>query len=226
MTKNLVTDESFRVVAIDGGAASGKSSTARLLAERLHFLHVDTGTHYRAVALACLEAGLQPVESPALEAFLGGLTLGSLVRDRESLICLSGNPPPDPRELRSPAVNRAVSPFAALPAVRQAVMFYQQSQVALARGHGFKGIVMDGRDIGTVILPHADLKVFLVADPFTRQQRRTREGGLDTISDRDKRDSSRPNAPLRPAPDACVIDNSNLPLEAVVDEIVRRLCRT
>jgi CMP/dCMP kinase len=219
MTTDARHNPPFRVVAIDGGAASGKSSTSRILAEQCHFLHVDTGSHYRAVALACLQAGVPPEDGFPLRRFLGQLSLGSRVRDRESLICFDGAPPPDPADLRSAEVNGSVSLYAALPVVREAVKVYQRQQVQLARERGFKGIVMDGRDIGTVILPEADLKVFLVADTSTRQARRTSEGGVDAVADRDRYDSSRATAPLRPAADAVVIDNSSLPLQEVVRKI-------
>lgn len=223
MTHKSPSDTAFRVVAIDGGAASGKSSTAKVLCKRRNFMHVDTGSHYRAVTRACLKAGVHPVDGTALHQFLDGLSFGSSVEANESRICLGGESPPDPATLRSQEVNEAVSLFAALPVVRDAVKAYQQEQVALARTHHFMGIVMDGRDIGTVILPDADLKVFLVADPSTRQNRRQLEGGMDTISERDKCDSTRRVAPLAAAPDAVVIDNSELSLEEVVDRILKLL---
>ncbi|MEX0325138.1 MAG: (d)CMP kinase [Puniceicoccaceae bacterium] len=223
MTKLPETVEPFRVVAIDGGAASGKSSTSRRLARLRHWLHVDTGSHYRAVALAALHAGLEPLDSPGLRQFIASLSLSSHIEGNESLICFNGGPPPRPEDLRSEPVNQAVSPLSAIPFVREAVKAYQREQVELARQHGFNGIVMDGRDIGTVILPQADLKVFLHADVETRQRRREAEGAADTIKDRDKRDSSRATAPLKPASDAVLIDNSNLSLEEVVQKVLSLL---
>ena len=224
MTENQNEREgSFYVIAVDGGAASGKSSTSRLLAEECHFLHVDTGAHYRAVALACQEAGIGPEEKEELVSFLGNLTLESTIHGHESLVSFSGRPPPGEDDLRSEAVNRTVSAYAAESVVREAVKAYQREQVDVARTNGFKGVVLDGRDIGTVILPSADLKIFLVADPATRQGRRFREGGADVVADRDERDSSRAVAPLRPAPDAVIIDNSAIPLEEVVGLIRARL---
>ena len=223
MTNDSSQTKLFRVVAIDGGAASGKSSTSRIIADRLNFLHVDTGSHYRAVSFACLQAGLQPEDSPGLRQFLAQLSLSARIIGRESLIAFRQEDPPRQQDLRSEAVNQNVSQFAALPFVREAVKAYQRDQVTLARNSGFAGIVMDGRDIGTVILPDADLKIFLKADPATRQLRRELEGGADTVSARDRVDSSRATAPLRPASDAVVIDNSNLSIEEVVDLIVRLL---
>lgn len=218
MTKSN-TLKPFRVVAVDGGAASGKSSTSRELASRHNLMHVDTGSHYRAVSLACLREGLSAEDTPELREFVANLPLGSCVDGNESRICLESSEPVDKDELRSDAVNGVVSPFSAMPFIRDAVKAYQRSQVDIARDNGFDGIVMDGRDIGTVILPDADLKIFMTADPDTRQRRRELEGATDTVADRDKRDSTRKTAPLKAADDAVVIDNSNLSLQQVVDRI-------
>jgi cytidylate kinase len=223
MTNNTNSGEHFHVVAIDGGAASGKSSTSKVLAARRNFLHVDTGSHYRAVALASLQAGLHPADSARLREFICTLEFSSQVKGNESLICFEGGEPPRNEDLRSEAVNRTVSPYSALPFLRDAVKTYQRQQVQIAKENGFSGIVMDGRDIGTVILPHADLKIFLHADTETRQRRRTLEGASDTISERDKRDSTRLTAPLKPAEDAILLDNSHLSLEEVVDKIIALL---
>lgn len=219
MTPEFSSPEPFLVIAIDGGAASGKSSTSKILAEQLHLLHVDTGSHYRAVTLAALQAGVPPHDGISLRRFLAQLELDTRLAGRESEIRFNGEATPAPEQLRSAEVNRSVSLYAALPVVREAVKAYQRSQVEFARSNGFNGIVMDGRDIGTVILPEAGLKVFLVADPSTREQRRVGEGGVDAIADRDRTDSSRSVAPLRPAADAVIIDNSNLSLEEVVARI-------
>lgn len=215
----------FKVVAIDGGAASGKSSTARRIAERFNFLHVDTGTHYRSLARACLDAGMPPEDTPALHAFLGALHLSTVVEAFHSRLAINGSTPFPDAYIRSVDVNRQVSLFAALPVVREAVKRYQQDQVSTARQRGFDGLVMEGRDIGTVILPDADLKIFLTADAATRQSRRFKEGGVDRIEDRDKVDSSRATAPLRPAPDAICIDNSTLSLEGVVEQVSHLVAR-
>lgn len=219
MTSESINPKRFIVVAIDGGAASGKSSTSRELARRYNLLHVDTGAHYRAVALACLRAGIDPHDRARLEHFLQTLVLSTRLQDHESLVCLGDGEPPAHEDLRSEPVNAIVSGFAAEPMVRQAVKAYQRGQVDLARSSGFSGIIMDGRDIGTVILPDADLKVFLTADEATRQKRRELEGALETVSDRDRKDSSRATAPLRPAPDAVIIDSSRLTLQQVVDRV-------
>lgn len=223
MTKNDPSEGSFHVIAIDGGAASGKSSTSRVLAERLNLLHVDTGSHYRAIALVCLDEGIEAEEGDRLRDFLDSLRLESRLSMRESSLCFHGRDRPDIAQLRSERVNRVVSAYAALDSVRAKVKSYQRGQVDLARQEGFAGIVMDGRDIGTVILPGADLKVFLRADANVRQHRRLREGGVDAISSRDQRDSTRAIAPLKPADDAFLIDNSELSLEDVVSLIIAHL---
>lgn len=212
----------FQIVAIDGGAASGKSSTARGVAEATHFLHVDTGAHYRAVTQRALAAGIPPEQSAALDRFLGDLRFETRVRDRTAFICLNGITPAK-QDIRSDAVNAAVSKYAALPSVRGAVRAYQQDQARFARAEGFNGLVMDGRDIGTVIFPHADLKIFLEADASTRSARRIDEGQRDTIDERDRIDSTRAAAPLTPAPDAIRIDNSEIPLEEVIAMVLRLL---
>ncbi len=216
---NKTGEKPFWVIAIDGGAASGKSSTSRELAVRHNLMHVDTGSHYRAVSFACLREGMEAADSPQLRAFVAGLNLGSVIDGIESRICLESSGPIGQEDLRSDAVNGVVSPISAMPFVRQAVKAYQRSQVSVARDNGFDGIVMDGRDIGTVILPDADLKIFMVADPQTRQRRRELEGAADTVAERDTRDSSRKTAPMKAADDAIVIDNSNLSLPEVVDRI-------
>jgi len=213
----------FHVIAIDGGAASGKSSTSVRLAERCNFLHVDTGSHYRAVTYACLRNGFSAEDSPALRRFLASMAFSTRVAGHEAHMCIADDAPLSSRQLRSLAVNSNVSPFSAMPVVRESVKSYQRQQVNVARDHGFSGIVMDGRDIGTVILPDADLKIFLKADPATRQLRRQLDGGSDVIGDRDKRDASRATAPMIPAADAVLIDNSDMTLEEVVELIIRLL---
>lgn len=213
---------SFQIVAIDGGAASGKSSTARGVAEATHFLHVDTGAHYRAVTQRALAAGIPPEKCVALDRFLSRLRFETRVRGRTAFICLNGMTPAK-QDIRSDAVNAAVSKYAALPSVRDAVRAYQQGQARFAREEGFNGLVMDGRDIGTVIFPRADLKIFLEADASTRSARRIDEGQRDTIDERDRIDSTRATAPLIPAPDAIRIDNSKIPLEEVIATVLRLL---
>ena len=209
----------FVRVAVDGGAASGKSSTSREVAARLGLLHVDTGSHYRSLTAALLAAGAAPDRPDSVARGLGGLRLGSAVVGASSRLTLDGRRPDD-EALRAPAVNAAVSLFAALPAVRNALLQYQRSQVELARDQGFAGVIMEGRDIGSVVLPDAEVRVFLEADADARSRRRAAEGQADAVDARDRLDSTRRTAPLVCAPGAHRIDNTHRPLGEVVAEIV------
>jgi|TARA_B110000438_G_scaffold203120_1_gene194826 cytidylate kinase len=211
-------NDRFHVIALDGGAASGKSSSSRELAARRHFLHIDTGAHYRAVTAHALEAAIEPTAGPELESLLADLTFETEISTRSGLLKINGKVPVD-ATLRTEAVNAAVSKFAAIPAVREAVKRYQKSQVEVARSNRFNGIIMDGRDIGSVILPGADLKLFLFADAQTREKRRQAEGISDAIAQRDQMDEKRKTAPLSATSDAIKIDNSNLSLAEVVTKI-------
>ena len=205
----------FLIVAVDGGAASGKSSLARALAARFNFLHVDTGAHYRAVTLALLRAGVSPDDPPAVATALAHLPLATEVSGRAARLALDGKVPAD-ADLRSEEVNTHVSRFAALPAVRRFLFDYQRSQAAVALAHGSAGLVMEGRDIGSVIFPDANLRLFLTADPATRAQRRAAEGQTDAVAERDRLDTARVTAPLIYPEGAVVIDSSALALDAVV----------
>ncbi|KAF0094691.1 MAG: cytidylate kinase [Puniceicoccaceae bacterium 5H] len=215
----------FLIIALDGGAATGKSSTSRGVAQQHNLLHVDTGTHYRALTLACLDAAVAPAPSPDLVTLLQELELGCQVREREASITLNGRAPAL-TELRSEEVNALVSRYAALPDVRDAVKAYQRSLADVARQKGFDGLIMDGRDIGTVIFPDADLKIFLFADERTRSERRAAEGQVDAIGDRDKADQQRKIAPLQAASDAHRVDTGDLSLEEVIAHVSRLITET
>jgi cytidylate kinase len=208
----------FLIIAIDGGAAAGKSTTARALSARFNFLHIDTGSHYRALTAELLRLGIAPTDPASVEGALGGLALGTRVEGRRAAIEIAGRLVPE-AELRGPAVNGAVSHFAALPAVRSALLSYQRDQARIARVNGFSGLVMEGRDIGTVIFPDADFRFFLHADPEERARRRAAEGQEDSIVERDRLDSSRKTAPLLCPPGATDIDSTFLSLEEVVARV-------
>lgn len=203
---------------MDGGAAVGKSSTSRALAERLNLMHVDTGAHYRTLTAALLRAGIAP-EAGALENQLQSIRLETSLEGRSARLRINGEVPPN-ADLRSPEVNASVSKFAAIPAVRQALFDYQRSQAAVARDRGFAGLIMEGRDIGSVIFPDADYRFFLEADEATRSARRAKEGQTDSISDRDKMDSSRKNAPLICPEGATRVDTGPRTLKEVVEHIL------
>lgn len=208
----------FVRVAVDGGAASGKSSTSRTVAREHGLLHVDTGSHYRAVTLALLRAGAVPGDVGGVERVLAGLSLGTRVKGLAAQIEVGGEVPSD-RDLRGPEVTAAVSPFSAIPAVRGFLLGYQRSQVGLADAGGFAGVIMEGRDIGSVVLPAAEVRVFLEADPAVRSARREAEGVRDAIAQRDKADASRATAPLACPEGAERIDNTHLTLAEVADRI-------
>lgn len=208
-------NDNFMIIAIDGGAASGKSSTARELAALYNFMHVDTGTHYRALTLACTEARLDPHDAPAIEDYLKKLPLGTHIHQQTATITLHGHCPEE-SALRSPEVNATVSYFAALPCVRACLLNYQRNQEALARENNFAGLIMEGRDIGSVIFPNANLRLFFFADEKTRTERRKREGAEDFISERDKMDSSRKTAPFVCPEGAHKVDTSTRTREQVI----------
>lgn len=206
----------FVIVAIDGGAAAGKSTTARALSARFNFLHVDTGSYYRAMTAELLRLGLTTQETERAAATAAGLTLGTRVDGRRAQIEVAGRVVPE-SELRGPAVNAAVSHFAAIPQVRAALLHYQRDQARVAREQGFAGLVMEGRDIGSVIFPDADFRFFLHADPEERARRRAAEGQQDSIAERDRLDTTRKTSPLACPAGAVDIDSTHLGLDAVVE---------
>lgn len=204
----------FLIIAIDGGAASGKSSSARALSERFHFLHADTGSYFRALTAALLRRGVTAGDHSAVLKALDDLKLGTHVQGRSARIEIGGHCAGD--EIRSPEVNAAVSHFAAIPELRARLVDYERGLAEVARRHGFAGLVMDGRDIGTVIFPHADHRFFLHADPAERARRRAQEGQADAVAERDRLDSSRTTAPLLCPPGALSIDTTRRSLPEVV----------
>jgi cytidylate kinase len=206
---------SFIIVAIDGGAASGKSSSSRTLSERFHLLHVDTGSFYRAVTAELLRQGVAANDVEAVKAALPALNFGTRVSGRSAQMEIGGRVVPDV-EIRSLAVNGSVATFAAIPELRAALLDYQRGQVTTARAHGFRGLVMEGRDIGSKIFPDADLRFFLFADPNERARRRAQEGLQDHVAKRDTLDSQRLSESLR---GATVIDSTSLSLEQVVEQM-------
>src|SRR5688572_22969953 len=206
----------FIIVAIDGGAASGKSSSARALSERFHLLHVDTGSYYRALTAEMLRRGINVSDLAAVKNALAGLQLGTQVNGRSAQMEIDGRPVTE-TDIRSATVNTAVSHFAAIPELRTALLTYQRGQIDVARTHGFRGLVMEGRDIGSVIFPNADFRFFLHADPAERARRRAAEGRQDSIAERDRLDASRKTAPLVVPAGAIDIDSTFLNLEQVVE---------
>lgn len=205
----------FIIVAIDGGAASGKSSTSRALSERFNFLHSDTGSYYRAVTAELLRLGISPTDPAAVQNALAGVSLATTVRGRSAVMQIGGREVPE-TEIRSAETTANVATFAAIPALRAALLDYQRSQAETARTHGFGGLVMEGRDIGSKIFPDADLRYFLFADPAERARRREQQGLQDQVAKRDTLDSQRLRESLQ---GATLIDSTYLTLEQVVEQI-------
>lgn len=213
-----MTDASFIIVAIDGGAASGKSSTSRALSERFNLLHVDTGSFYRTMTAELLRAGVAKDDPTGIASASRTIALDTALEGRRAQMKINGRIVPD-AEIRTPEVNANVSHFAAVPALREALLAYQRGQVEVAQSHGFRGLIMEGRDIGSVIFPDADFRFFLHADPAERARRRAAEGQEDSITERDRMDRSRKAAPLACPAGATDIDSTHLTLEQVVDRL-------
>lgn len=211
----------FIIVAIDGGAASGKSSSSRTLSERFNFLHVDTGSFYRAITAEMLRRKVKPTDLAGVQAALAEVKLGTRVEGRSAQMEIGGRVPGD--EIRSGEVNDQVSHFSAIPEVRSALLAYQRGQADVARARGLRGVVMEGRDIGSVIFPNADFRFFLHAHPEERARRRASEGRQDSIAERDRLDSSRKTAPLACPPGAISIDTTFLTLPEVVEAMAARI---
>ncbi len=211
------------VVALDGPAGAGKSTAARRLAERLGYTLVDTGALYRGVALAALERGVSWGDGPALGALVDALAL-SLERAAQGPPRLHIDGVDRSGEIRTPQISDGASRVSRHPAVRKALL-------GLQRRLGEAGdVVLEGRDIGTVVFPDAEVKVFLTASDDARAQRRHEElmrSGHDVpleqvlseIAERDRRDSERDVAPLKPAEDAILLDTSAISLDEVVDQL-------
>lgn len=213
---------SFAIITVDGGAAAGKSTTARTLAERCSFLHVDTGAHYRTITAALLASDVQPADREAIDAFLTTVTTETQIQGSSARLILNKQQV-DHSLLRSEAVNERVSQIASIPTVRAFLKEYQRSQATIARERGFNGLVMEGRDIGSVIFPDATLHVFLEADPATRAARRASEGIIDSILERDRLDQARKEAPLTCPSGALRINTGTRTPEQVVQQIIDAL---
>jgi CMP/dCMP kinase len=207
----------FIIVTIDGGAAAGKSSTAGALSERHHLLHVDTGSFYRAVTLYLLKRGLTPDDEDQIREALRNPAITTRLRGRMARIALDDEVPDE--ELRSPQVNEQVSRFASLKVVREFLLDFQRGHASFARENGFDGLVMEGRDIGSVIFPEAPFRFFLEADPEARNQRRVKQGEQDSIEERDRLDTQRKTAPLVCPDGAIRIDTTHMSLEEVIAKV-------
>lgn len=218
-------DSGIFILAIDGPAGAGKSTTAQRVAQALGFAYLDSGALYRCVALAAVEAGVVPDDDAAMAELLTSLRVEATGDGRAML--LNGR---DVSEaIRAPQVSQAASRSSACPSVRRVLLGWQRAAIRAP------GTVIEGRDIGTVVFPRADLKIFLDADPDERARRRSAELRETRCTDsdsslvgkvkaemveRDRRDSTRTLAPLVAASDAVVIDTTHAGLEQVVARIV------
>lgn len=216
------------VIAIDGPAASGKSTTARLVAERLGYLHIDTGAMYRAVTAEVLRNGLDPGNGEEIAGLVERIHV-RLMRTPKGLRVLVNDVDVTDRT-RLPEVTAAVSAVSSHRAVRRAMA--REQRLMGAEG----GVVLEGRDIGTVVFPDADLKFFMIAGIDARAERRRAEleasgarSDIESlrreIEERDRRDSTRTESPLRRAEDAIVIDTSGLTIDQQVDRVISEVER-
>lgn len=213
----------FKSIAIDGPAGAGKSTLARQLAKEFGFLYVDTGAIYRTVALKVFRAGVDPSSAEQVEPLLSDLDIRMDYNENgEQCMYLDGENVSG--AIREHHVSALASKVSAIPAVRAFLLDFQRRQ---AQEHN---VVMDGRDIGTVVLPDADVKIFLTASPEARAQRRTLElvekgqqADFDTILRdiiaRDEQDANRPIAPLKQAEDAVLVDTTCLDLEQSLEAL-------
>lgn len=212
--------------AIDGPSGAGKSTIARAAAERLGLLYVDTGAMYRAIGLAVLRRGISEEDTAGIVQTLSGLTVTLRHGEDGQRVLLNGEDVSD--AIRTDTVAQYASKCSAVPEVRA---FLLETQRGLAREHS---VVMDGRDIGTVILPDAKAKIFLTASVESRAERRYRElldrdqrvtleGVRADIERRDLQDRTRPIAPLRQAEDAVLVDTSDLTLEQSIEAVLQIL---
>jgi CMP/dCMP kinase len=217
------------VIAVDGPAGSGKSSVCRGVAAKLGMRYLDTGAMYRAMTVAVLAAGVDVADEAAVEAVAEHTSITCGTDPGAPEVCLDGRDVAE--SIRGSEVTAAVSAVSTVPGVRRRLVEIQRSQVQAARDAEV-GIVVEGRDIGTVVVPEADLKIFLVADPAVRAQRRALENGSgklpepasvavthEEILKRDAYDAGREISPLAQADDARVVDTTNFTLNEVIEQV-------
>lgn len=211
-------------IALDGPAGAGKSSIAKRAAKALDFIYVDTGALYRTIGLAATRKGVEPKPSPEVEKLLSEITVDLTFNDKgEQIVLLDGE---DVSGLiRTPEASMMASKISAVPSVRAYLLDLQRN---MAKSHN---VIMDGRDIGTVVLPDAKVKIFLTASPEARAQRRYKElceKGMDVkyedilndVITRDYNDSHRETAPLKPADGCVTVDTTELDFEQSVEKII------
>ncbi len=210
-------------IAIDGPAASGKSTTAREVARRLGYTYIDTGAMYRAVTLKALRENIPVTDEEAVAKIAEQIQLKFGKSNRKTVIYMDGENVSE--EIRTPKIDRQISPVAANPRVREILVKKQQKMGREG------GVVLDGRDIGTVVFPGAELKIFMIASVQERALRRQKELAekgvtppleeiIQSIRHRDEEDSRRSHGPLKKAPDAIEIDTTHLTIDEQVEKIL------
>lgn len=215
----LMTTSVPVAIAIDGPSGAGKSTIARILAKELQYIYVDTGALYRAIGYTAIQSGVSVYDVHAVEALLPKLTVSLGYQNSEQRVYVNEEDVTD--HIRTPAVSEAASAVSAIPSVRRFLFALQQNMAKT------QSVIMDGRDIGTVVLPDAQVKIFLTASAEDRAKRRyeeliakgtqvTYDEVLSDMQLRDKRDSERAAAPLKAAKDAVLVDTSGNTLEQSV----------
>lgn len=222
------------ILAVDGPAGSGKSSVCRGVAQRAGLRYLDTGAMYRAMTWAVLDAGVDPEDADAVRAVAERTTITSTTDPAHPRVFVGDVDVSEP--IRGEEVTAAVSAVSAVPQVRELLVHLQRAEVEQATADGV-GIVVEGRDIGSVVLPDADLKIFLTADPAERARRRAAErqsvmsatvvdATKEAIIERDRKDASRAVSPLTRADDAVEIDTTTLTLDDVIQTVLDRIPST
>ena len=210
-----MSHSSHYAIAIDGPAASGKSTVARRLAQKLGLIMINSGAMYRAIAWASIQKGVDARDSEAVIFMLDEIDVSCGVRDRGSIILIDGVDPGD--ALRADDVNSRVSAIAAIPEVRTLLVDKQREYLES------DSLVMEGRDIGSVVFPNTPYKLYIDASEEVRLARRSAEGLADVVSQRDAEDSNRKTSPLIVAEGATVIDSSEMSIEQVVEKALELL---
>jgi len=204
------------VITIDGPAASGKSSVARLVARQIGAIYVNTGNMYRAMTWAVLDAQTDPADADAVRQACAAVEIQSPVVDGQTQVQVNGRTLTD-ADLNSDPVNRAVSHVARVPEVRDRLVAAQRALVNVGP------LVMEGRDIGSVVFPESQFKFYIDASEEVRASRRRAQGHTDQVAERDRLDSTRKTSPLVIPEGAVVIDNSHLTLEQAVQQVLQHL---
>lgn len=206
----------YRAIAIDGPAASGKSTVAKRLAADWGLTMVNSGAMYRAVTWEVLRRGIDPNSTAEVIALLSEVEWTAVPKDGQTVMRV-GDREPSMEELKSDAVNAAVSQIATIPEVRELLVGKQRKFLEVG------DVVMEGRDIATVVFPDTPYKVFVTASEEVRLARRSAEGADDAVAERDKKDSQRKVSPLRIAEGAVLVDSSNLAIDEVVAQVKSKL---